>query len=532
MANMYARYNVVGRIVNAGKNEYFCFEDRQEMTHVKFNRAQTAYLIGKEQVANMTCTVNIKGGVSFEVINGQIRQLPIIQDITKKEIPESEKYKIIAILKNGKNTIGYRVQRGRDAALNLQPVQIAELDRDGKLANAKLVNQNGKRILVGVNTNLRDLPVYQPGDLMAEQKTGKLQGQTNTLKELIGSFQTTRVPPIYKQRVLVDGQEKIVYQYTGKIDDNLVNPEHFAEIVKNKEFKCTLYAIVLTSQKRVNQYGIMAGFAGKDKASPDELRRLANSKNIVQNLITEGMNRPGNESIQDDYAMLNNTGKVYIYRTTDRRKQGDNTSEDYYTMIDQSINMPGLIDNHDALNNYFKQFDKRALGDIQIAQTLDLLRRKDRIIQAMTGKQLGLQNTDNSVETGRKLKSQRASEEQVQGQNVFQLLDREAQRVIQILSKNTKTTWTQQIQTWVKDSNNTQAQKIATFNTNGVPKFKIRFLKYNDAQEQVVLQVIRLNVSQADPNRSILVKVNAQSDVTDQDVHKQLHSLLKVLNGV
>lgn len=61
--NMYARYIVVGRITNSGKNEYFVFDDRKEARRVRMNRAQTAYLIGSNLVSNMKCTVNPKGGV-------------------------------------------------------------------------------------------------------------------------------------------------------------------------------------------------------------------------------------------------------------------------------------------------------------------------------------------------------------------------------------------------------------------------------------------------------------------------------------
>jgi len=60
-------------------------------------------------------------------VDGSIKMLPVLQDRTVQKIQDSEKYRIIALIKDGKRTLGYRVQKGNEKPLNLQAPQIEQL---------------------------------------------------------------------------------------------------------------------------------------------------------------------------------------------------------------------------------------------------------------------------------------------------------------------------------------------------------------------------------------------------------------------
>lgn len=515
----YQRYNVIGRIVDSGKNVYFCFNDNAELKQIRLNRAQTAFLIGKGQITDMICQLNPKGGVQFEMVNGQVKLLPVLEDITKKEIPESEKYKIIAILKDGKRTIGYRVQKGRENPLNLQPIQIAELDSQGKLANAKLVNQNGQRILVGVGTNLRDLKVYQPGDLMAEQKSGKLQGGTNQLKELIGEFQTTREPQIYQQKVQLDGVQRTIYILNCEDKADYQYKEQFLQVIQNREFVCELYAIVVCAQRMVQEYGVYAGFAGEQFIDREKFNALCQDKNSLLVILTDGV-IDGDKVIEHGLLNQNQLKTLFIYKTYDRRKP----DICYYTTLDQWVPDAQFIKNGNAIDNYFKTLDKRALGNIVIAQQQKLLKMKDRLIKAMTNKQLGLGDTQQSINVSRN--SRQRSD--VIGNKLIGQLDREGEFIQRYLAKQTNTTCISSVQTPCKDQQ--YIEKVQKFNKDGRIKFKIRLTKGSDNPGIINIMIVQPAYRADENKKNFIVNVDIRSGLQDQILSSQLQRIISILN--
>ena len=111
--------------------------------------------------------------------------------------------------------------------------------------------------------------------------------------------------------------------------------------------------------------------------------------------------------------------------------------------------------------------------------------------------------------------------------------------VIQVLAKNTRTTYTQQLQSWQKDidkqTGNKMIQKIATFNINGTPKFKVRFLavQFNGQLGDILtMQVVRSGgQSRAQDNKNIQMRLNLNQLNNEEQIENQLSKLLVLLNS-
>lgn len=529
----YARYSAVGRITNSGKNVQFVLFDKTNSSRLEANRVQTAYLIGKDMIDNMTCTVNVKGGVQFELVDGSIKMLPVLQDRTVQKIQDSEKYKIIALIKDGKKTLGYRVQKGNEKPLNLQAPQIEQLQNSDRLLNAKVITNNGQKQLLGVGIKLRDLPVYTPGDLAAEQVAGKLTGSTNQLKTLLGKYGTTRVPPLYKQRILLDGEYKEIYQFTGKTETDKEADLVLMNVLKMQQFKVMLYAVVIVEQRRTNQMAVWCGIPDASTRNLDELRRATRREYSASELLTEGYYDFNNHRYTD-YARVMYCRLKYIYKIQDKRKP----DESYYLIQNIQSSSCAEIVNQKALEQFRLTLDRRQLGNIIIAQQLNILKIKDRILYGITGKTFGLGNTENSVEAGDKVRDNRKNQFNTE-QNPFKNMDNICSSVIQVLAKNTRTTYTQQLQSWQKDvdkqTGNKMIQKIATFNINGTPKFKVRFLavEFNGQLGDILtMQVVRSGgQSRTQDNKNIQMRLNLNQLNNEEQIENQLSKLLVLLNS-
>lgn len=527
----YARYSAVGRITNSGKNIQFILFDKTNQSRIEANRVQTAYLVGKDMIDNMTCTVNVKGGVQFELTEGQIKLLPVLEDRTVKKIQDSEKYKIIALIKDGKRTLGYRVQKGNEKPLNLQAPQLEQLSNSGRLLNAKVVSSNGTKQLLGIGIRFRDLPVYTPGDLAAERVTGKLTGSTNQLKTILGKYGTTRVPPLYKQRILIDNEYKEVYQFTGKTDTDKEADLVLMNIRRMQQFRITLYAIIVIGSRRTDTLAAWCGVPDAQTRDVDKLRMMTRRDHMAQEVLTEGY-YDSRTNRYVDYGRVMYCNLKYIYKIQDKRKP----EESYYLMSNVQTEYCAEVTNQKALDQFRQTLDRRQLGNIVIAQQLSILKVKDRILYGMTGRTFGLGNTDNSVEAGDKIRGNRKNT--ITGnQSPFKNMDSLCGSIIQVLAKNTRTTYTQQLQSWQKErdsqTGNRVIQKIATFNVNGTPKFKVRFLavEFNDSIGDIITMQIVRQGSIAKNNKNLQMRLNVNQLSDDEQIEHQLGKLLVLLNS-
>lgn len=527
----YARYSAVGRITSSGKNVQFILFDKTNQSRLEANRVQTAYLVGKDMIDNMTCTVNVKGGVQFELTEGQIKLLPVLEDRTVKKIQDSEKYKIIALIKDGKRTLGYRVQKGNEKPLNLQAPQIEQLSNSGRLLNAKVVNSNGTKQLLGIGIRFRDLPVYTPGDLAAEQVAGKLTGSTNQLKTVLGKYGTTRVPPLYKQRILIDNEYKEIYQFTGKTDIDKEADLVLMNIRRMQQFRITLYAIIVVGSRRTDTLAAWCGIPDAQTKDLDKLRMTTKHQHSAQEVLTDGYydSRTGRYV---DYGRVMYCNLRYIYKIQDKRK----LDEQYYLMQSIQTEYCAEVTNQKAIDQFRQSLDRRQLGNIIVAQQINLLKIKDRILYGMTGRVFGLGNTDNSVEAGDKIRGNRKNNTNG-AQNPFKDMDNLCSSIISVLAKNTRTTYTQQLQAWQKETDsqtgNRMIQKIATFNINGTPKFKVRFLavEFNGSVGDIITMQIVRQGNIAKNNKNLQMRLDANQIGNDEQIEHQLSKLLVLLNS-
>lgn len=529
--NMYARYIVVGRITNSGKNEYFVFDDRKEARRVRMNRAQTAYLIGSNLVSNMKCTVNPKGGVQFElggVSEGQqMRDLPVLGDVTPKIIPDTEKYRIVALVKDGRNTVGYQVQYKNEKAKTMQPHQIAEIIDKGYMLNAKLIVQNGRRILTGVNCNLKDLPVYTPGEILMQDKFKGTIHNADKIKALFGKSATKRVPAIRKYTVMIDGIRQQIYGYTGSMNTDLwtygvdSNSDDVEAVMRNIDtLSYKIYAVVNTEVTgRVRIDNIITSVDRLDKD------RFGTASEILLQADVDTRNRKIYP--YQSYFCNGQRGKRFIYEVMDPQKP----DEVYYVYSMKFINSKNIKNIDQFMKFVNNPRDQRILGDILLTHSTEVLMSKQAVYKQMYNQSLGFDNPVNGVQVirGAAASSQNSGAGQPRQKDIGIALDKQQNLVEKYLEKATQTLTTEQAIKKQQVQSSIEAQKIVNFNDkNGRLKYKIRFIKdTSNGYDVMTMQIIRNDVPATDPNRNIRQVIRVDETKASDEIRVNLDNQLR-----
>lgn len=529
--NMYARYIAVGRITNQGKNEYFVFDDRKEARRVRMNRAQTAYLIGSNLVSNMKCTVNPKGGVQFElggVSEGQqIRDLPVLGDVTPKIIPDTEKYRIVALVKDGRNTVGYQVQYKNEKAKTMQPHQIAEIIDRGYMLNAKLVVQNGRRILTGVNCNLKDLTVYTPGEILMQDKFKGTIHNADKIKALFGKSATKRVPAIRKYTVMIDGIRQQIYGYTGSMNTDLwtygvgSNSDDVEAVMRNIDtLSYKIYAVVNTEVTgRVRIDNIITSVDRLDKD------RFGTAQEILLQADVDTRNRKIYP--YQSYFCNGQQGKRFIYEVLDPQKP----DEVYYVYSMKFINSKNIKNIDQFMKFVNNPRDQRILGDILLTHSTEVLMSKQAVYKQMYNQSLGFDNPVNGVQVirGAAASNQNSGAGQPRQKDIGIALDKQQNLVEKYLEKATETLTTEQAIKKQQVQGSIEAQKIVNFNDkNGRLKYKIRFIKdTSNGYDVMTMQIIRNDVPATDPNRNIRQVIRVDETKASDEIRVNLDNQLR-----
>ena len=170
-------YQIVGRYMNGKEVDAYQLQDLETGRQLKATREQVAFLVGRRKITNCDGQIYkdkvvLRGkGVSLNslpVVNqeGNILNSGGIANIRKEDTPEEIMNKLILVgsIMEGSRNIGYKIANTGGATKDIGRGQVMELARTGKLANATVQNYNGKEILRGKGTNLRDLPVVRIDD--------------------------------------------------------------------------------------------------------------------------------------------------------------------------------------------------------------------------------------------------------------------------------------------------------------------------------------------------------------------------------
>lgn len=221
MAGKRVQYQIVGRYLNGTEVTGYHLQSIDTGKAGKYTREQVCYLVGRDQVTNCTGQIYqdkvlLRGkGISLE-------DLPAVNEkgntknmdkVPKKSTVEQaiERFRIVGSLKDGRNTVGYVIQNAGGGTAKITRDQTIELISQGKIANARVQNYNGKVLIRGVGCSLDELPSQQINGQAGNKRTPAAnktaESKPTASKSATSTNSEERVPFRLKEIVLTISNE-------------------------------------------------------------------------------------------------------------------------------------------------------------------------------------------------------------------------------------------------------------------------------------------------------------------------------------
>ena len=167
-------YQIVGRYMNGREAVAYHLQSIDKDKSGRYTREQVCFLVGRDQITNCEAQlysgkVLLRGkGVSFDglpskQINGEFKNTEALGRVKKDTTVENAmaQFTLVGVLKQGNQIVGYTIKNAGNATKRISRQKLIELASDDRIGNAKIQNRDGKQYLLGINCNLRELPVEQ-----------------------------------------------------------------------------------------------------------------------------------------------------------------------------------------------------------------------------------------------------------------------------------------------------------------------------------------------------------------------------------
>lgn len=171
------QYQIVARSMNGKEVNGYFLQSLENNKQGFYTKEQVAYLVGRDSITNCKGQlyqdkVLLRGvGISLEnlpiVNNDGIKNSDSLGRIRRGTSAEDavNQINIVAVIANGRNTIGYVVQNAGGGTANVPRNSLLQMARDGKVGNARVQSYRGQLILKGVNCDLTALPKVTPQEV-------------------------------------------------------------------------------------------------------------------------------------------------------------------------------------------------------------------------------------------------------------------------------------------------------------------------------------------------------------------------------
>lgn len=178
MANVGCTYQVVGKYKNGREITAYHIKDIKTKKSMRANKDVLAFLIGAGRISNCKVQLNAgKGDVSFFGNGMSLEDLPVM-DEKKGELKDGngvikiprgataqdvmEQYKLVGLVKSGRNTVAYVIQNNGCAVKKVSKEEFTKLAQDKKVSGITTQNYNGKVLIRSKDGfNFKELKVEQ-----------------------------------------------------------------------------------------------------------------------------------------------------------------------------------------------------------------------------------------------------------------------------------------------------------------------------------------------------------------------------------
>jgi len=171
------QYQIVARSMSGKEVTGYYLQSFESGKRGLYTKEQVAYLVGRDQITN--CKGQLyQDKVLLRGVGISLEDLPIINDdgiknsdglgrIRRGTTAEDaiNQVNIVALIVEGRNTLGYVVQNAGGGRANVPRNQLLQLARDGKVGNARVQSYRGQLILKGVNCDLTALDRVSPQEV-------------------------------------------------------------------------------------------------------------------------------------------------------------------------------------------------------------------------------------------------------------------------------------------------------------------------------------------------------------------------------
>lgn len=168
------QYQIVGRYMNGNEITGYHLQSLESNKSGRYTREQVIYLVGRDQITNCVGQIYqdkvlLRGkGVSLDDLpvqqeSGEITRTDNVGHVRRGVTGEHvmEQFLIVATIKSGKNTVGYRIQNAGGGVKDIDRNTLIKLAENGSIGNARVQRYNGVLLLRGLNCNLNAMPSVQ-----------------------------------------------------------------------------------------------------------------------------------------------------------------------------------------------------------------------------------------------------------------------------------------------------------------------------------------------------------------------------------